>query len=121
MARHARREGHQGTKARGLRHPRESQEHALTATPPPDGPSVRSQPSKDKLGRCEVPNGTDTDRYHRLLSERRKSGAKGHHLGAKPVERRANGRLLPPGSTPEAGGGVAGPMQPDPTAHSGRR
>ena len=68
-----------------------------------------------------LPNGTDTDRYRRLLSERRKSGAKGHHLGAKLVERRANGRLLPPGSTPEAGGGVAGPMQPDHTAHSGRR
>eukprot|EP01046_Picozoa_sp_COSAG06_P118496 COSAG06_NODE_65669_length_256_cov_0.961783_1_plen_66_part_10 len=65
------------------------------------------------MGRCEVPSGTDTDWYQRLLSERRKSGAKGRHLGAKPVEWRANGRLLLPRSTPEAGGGVAGPMQPD--------
>ena len=56
-----------------------------------------------------------------MVPERRKSGAKGHNLGAKDVERRANGQLLPPGSNPEAGGGVAGPMQPNPTAHSGRR
>ena len=50
-------------------------------------------PSKDNLSRCEVPNGTETDRYCRLLSERRKSGAKGHHLGAKLVGTKAgNGR-----------------------------
>ena len=94
----------------------------MLAPPIPPDRSLRTHTrEKEKNGGCIVPNGTDRDDATDSSKSGAKEGVDGRHPGPNASRMRPREGTLQPRLAPEAGGWVAGPMQPNHRARGRRR
>ena len=94
----------------------------MLAPPIPPDRSLRTHTrEKEKNGGCIVPNGTDRHDATDSSKSGAKEGVDGRHPGPNASRMRPREGTLQPRLAPEAGGWVAGPMQPNHRARGRRR